>query len=180
MNIKKRLFFQMAACCFFLASVMPTTKAFADSSPAHVRASSMTNQFPTSGHNIAIIEHIDTIDNIEYINHQMFGIKYSGTYFVVASGEIGVDIVAPPGHLDLWLVRNGTPVPNSRTRVSIRNSQQTSLVVVTQAIIDLNKNDTISVGYSSSSGSIGLVAIDPTSSNEPAIPSVALSMVLVK
>lgn len=146
----------------------------------HVRASSHENQFPSAeGPHHVGLEHLDASTNIAQISNHKFRVEKSGTYLIIATGQAGVNIVAPPGHLDFWLIKNDAPISNTGARVTLPNSNATT-VVISQTVLELAHHDLISVGYSSSSSSIGLLAIPPSSPNEPGIPSATLSVILIR
>lgn len=178
--MKNNLCVLLSGGALFFACCLPNANVFAAATATHARASSLESQSSLDeGPHIAQIEHVDSIYNIAHSSEAMFSVQKAGTYFVIATGQAGVNIVAPPGYLDLWLVRNETPVHNSAARVYLANTASTS-VVTSQAILTLNRGDVISVGYESSNSSIGLMALPPLFPNEPAIPSLHLSIMLIK
>ena len=104
-------------------------------------------------------------------------IRKGGLYFVIAAGQVGsTKKDMRGGYLDLWLIRNGKPVENSNTRQYIRTDADTA-VLVSQAAMELNAGDTLSLGFrvSDANQGVGLVATPP-SPEEPGIPSMIFSV----
>jgi hypothetical protein len=104
-------------------------------------------------------------------------IRRTGLYFVIAAGQVGASRKdTQGGYLDLWLIRNGKPVANSNTRQYIRTADDTA-VLVSQAAMELNAGDTLSLGFrvSDANQGVGLVAT-PSTPEEPGIPSMIFSV----
>ena len=105
-------------------------------------------------------------------------IRKTGLYFVIAAGQVGSNKKdTQGGYLDLWLIRNGKPVANSNTRQSVRAAEDTA-VLVSQAAMELNAGDTLSLGFrvSQANQGIGLIAT-PATSEEPGIPSMIFTVI---
>src|SRR6185295_13640212 len=131
-----------------LSTLLIHCSALAADQVVYGQLSSLYNQFPT-GTQPASFERADALVGIEHPAPDKVLIKESGTYFVMAAGQAGVDASANTegGVVDLWLMKNGQNVPNSGVRQSLENLQSTS-VVVSQAILPMKEGDTISIGYS--------------------------------
>lgn len=192
--IKNHLQTLLCSGALFLACSLPNVNIFAAQQTAHVkqtshvkakqmthvRASSHEDQVSLAqGHHLVKLEHFDSGFKIVQISDDKFRVEKSGTYFVIATGQAGVNIVSPPGYLDFWLIKNDVAVPNSGARVFLPNLNSTAIAIF-QTVLELNRNDIISIAYSSSNSSIGLFAIQPSSPNEPVIPSATLSAILMR
>lgn len=176
MNIKSRL---LMGVFYFLFTACTISSSNAYAALAYVKASSFSDQFPTHGPDIVQIEHLDLISKIDYREEKKFIIQEAGVYHVIATAQPGINVIAPVGYVDVWLERNGIPVTSSSARMVVDNRKATGSLVI-QTLLDLKKNDSIAVGFSSSNQAIGLISIDSTSPNQPVIPSVTISMFSTK
>jgi hypothetical protein len=152
----------------------------AQSSGAFAQLSSLKTQQPTT-----TAPAIMTFDQIDGINKMGFNLtkptdlvaQEAGTYLVIAAGQVGRAAGAdnPADYADLWIRVNGKDVDNSNTRQSIREAAFTA-VLVSQGILVLKAGDVIQVAYSVSAAGKGLGIIATKPQNEPAIPSIILSV----
>ncbi len=148
---------------------------------AFAQLSSLKTQQPTT-----TAPAVMTFDQIDGINKMGFNLakptdlvaQEAGAYLVVAAGQVGRAAGAdnPADYVDLWVRVNGKDVDNSNTRQTIREAAFTA-VLVSQGILVLKAGDVIQVAYSASAAGKGLGIIATKPQNEPAIPSIILSVV---
>lgn len=150
-------------CCAFNGSI------FAAPSAVYAQLSSSNAQYSSSS-SLVNFEHVNGIHGIDYLSNTHLRIKNAGTYFIKASGQLGIDPVAPQGFVELWAVRNGEEIPYSRVRQSIPK-RQFSIMVVSEIVVQLDKDDVINIAFSSDNPKIGLVPIEASS-----IPSISCSI----
>jgi len=158
---------------FFMLSFL-SFSAYALNSGGYAQLSSSQNQSANGPVNLAFIDKVDSLQNMSSTQNKVI-VKADGIYFVMAAGQIGAikKGVVDNGYVDLWLVQNGKVVANSNTRLTVNNAA--TGVLVSQTLMPLKAGDTISVGFSASDPSLGLVTI-PATNGEPAIPSIIFSM----
>ena len=148
--------------------------AYADPA-AYAQLSSLTTQVPPSTKPVAVImDRVDVIHNFEVSpKKDKLIAKVAGVYFVLASGQCASTTKTTTGNMDLWFVKNSSPVPNSNTRVSV--DQPGSLpVLVTQFLVALAPGDSIATYFSTTGPSLGLLFSQPY--NEPANTSFFFSI----
>ena len=165
-------FFQLVTsaifCCLFNVCV------YADNPVVFTQLTSLQNQPALSPINLASLEKVDGIENIgNALTH--ITINKAGYYFIIAVGQAGVVKQGASGnqYLDIWLIKNGVPIANSTNRITV--SEFLTGTVVTQNIVGLHANDTVSVGFTASDPSFGLIAT-PAKGQEPAIASLVFSI----
>jgi hypothetical protein len=98
-----------------------------------------------------------------------------GVYVIIASGQVGKTSGNTNCNVDLWLSQNGKDVSNSNTRASVITKDDT-IVLVSQAILQLAKGDTISAMMSVSAPDQGCGLINTAPSGEPDIPAIIFSI----
>lgn len=172
----------LGALALIITTVL-TVRAYMKSSDVkgiYSQCSSMTTQTPK--HNKAQSVLLELNDGfktgVDCSAISPVTIRKSGLYFVIAAGQVGsAKKETQGGYLDLWLIRNGKPVANSNTRQSIRTGDDTA-VLVSQAAMELNAGDTLSLGFrvSNPNQGIGLIAT-PSTAEEPGVPSMIFSVV---
>ena len=142
-------------------------------SAVYAQLSSSHNQMSM---NPAIVnmEQIDGISGLTLLTSNKVVINQPGTYFILATGQVGAVNFNPPGYFNLWFIRNNQSIPNTGTNKYLDNRLD-KVFVTSHVVIQLKQRDTISVGYSSTDSSIGLIA-SPASEGESAIPSINFSM----
>ena len=147
---------------------------YADRPVVFTQLSSLQNQPALSPINLASLEKVDGIQNIGN-NLTNITIKKPGYYVVIAVGQAGAikQGVSGEQYLDIWLLKNGVPLANSTARITV--SQVLTGTVITQDIVGLNQNDTVSVGFSATDPAFGLVS-RPAKGQEPAIASIVFSI----
>ena len=105
-------------------------------------------------------------------------VNEKGTYLIVAAGQVGKTSGNTTCNVDLWLRQNGEFVANSNTRASI-NTVNDTIVLVSQAIMPLNQNDTINTIMSVSTPGQGCGLINTAPAAEPNIPAIIFSIVKI-
>lgn len=143
--------------------------------PAYFQAGSVKTQVPTNaGTSYIEMDLVDLSKNVELSpSKDKLIIKEKGVYFLVTSGQIGALTRGAAGYMDIWVVKNGKPFPNSTYRVGISPYFAIGLLT-NQFVISLEAGDTIATGYSASAPSLGFIYIQPD--NEPAIESFTISL----
>ncbi|PJD91315.1 MAG: hypothetical protein CK423_09500 [Legionella sp.] len=137
--------------------------------------SSAHNQPATATVNLASLETVDGIENIGSTPTNIT-VNKAGFYFLLAVGQAGAinsAMIDGSQYVDIWLIRNGVPVPNSTARITV--GQFTTGTVLTQNIMALNQNDKLSVGFAASAPTFGLIAT-PKKEGIPAIPSIIFTL----
>lgn len=102
-------------------------------------------------------------------------VNEAGAYLIVASGQVGKTSGDTTCNVDLWLSQNGKDVGNSNTRASLKTKDDT-IVIVSQAILQLAKGDTISTMVSVSAAGQGCGLINTAPTGEPDIPAIIFSI----
>ncbi len=154
--------------------IMTIPTCYADS-VVFTQLSSLKNQPAIDVVNLVSLETVDGIENIGATPTNIT-IQKPGFYFLLAAGQAGpVSAATIDGnqYVDIWLIRNGVPVPNSTARITV--GQFITGTVITQNLIPLNENDKLSIGFAASAPSYGLVAT-PKRGNVPAIPSLIFTL----
>ena len=105
-------------------------------------------------------------------------INKDGSYLIVASGQVGKTSGNTTCNVNLWLKQNGQDVANSNTRYAVSTANDT-VVLVSQAIMPLKMNDTISPMMSVSQTNQGCGLINTQPSGEPDIPAIIFSIVRI-
>ena len=99
----------------------------------------------------------------------------AGVYKVLASAQCD-KTSGGSGELDMWVAVDGTPVPNSATKIQINQNQEGVMTV--EWLLELNGGDAISVQLGSPNGGMQLLAV-PASAPTPAIPSIITTVVRI-
>ena len=102
-------------------------------------------------------------------------IKKSGTYFVMAAGQVGATDTNGKGTVRLWVRQNGKDVDNSNTEQAIADGF--TAVLVCQGVMECKAGDKVELLQSSSGTGLGMIASKPK--GEPVVPSMILSIVKV-
>jgi hypothetical protein len=168
-------FFRLASAFLF---ILITQTAFAG---AYAQLESHKNQPPVSPKpQLAVLEVADTAQGITKNDQStQFTVKEDGSYFILASAQIGTQQQVTPngynGSVDLWLTKNGKIIPGSPSRQYIVNVNNTAIVLVSETITDLKAGDVISIYFASTNSALGLVTLSSPYDKTP-IPSISLSM----
>ena len=123
----------------------------------------------------------DAISGIEHsIDHPAdIKIAESGTYVVIAAPQIGRLSGDTPGHVDFWLRKNGTDIPNSNVRATITTTEDKD-VIINQTMMNFNAGDVLNVMMSVSKVGEGLGVEAIKTEGRPLIPSIIFSMHKIK
>jgi hypothetical protein len=105
-------------------------------------------------------------------------VNKDGSYLIVASGQVGKTSGNTTCNVNLWLKQNGQDVANSNTRYAV-NTKNDTVVLVSQAIMPLKMNDTISPMMSVSQADQGCGLINTLPTGEPDIPAIIFSIVRI-
>ena len=100
------------------------------------------------------------------------GFPEAGSYFVTAAGQVGG---AGTGTVKLWIHLNGKDVENSNAEQSV--TEGTTSVLVSQGVVEVKAGDKLTLVFSSTVPTIGLVATK--AGKEPCVPSMIFSAFLV-
>lgn len=160
----------VAAFCIFSVSI---ANAAQSGGIVYTQLTSTQNQPAVNPSNLISLETVDGIENIGSAATKVT-INVSGFYFIIVEGQAGAVTDGAPstGFVDLWMVRNNTPIPNSTSRQSLSRNETSTMI--TQMIIQLNAGDSISVGFSASNPAYGFVSI-PATTVEPTVTSMTLT-----
>ena len=169
----------MTAVSFFrwmITAVLVVSTSLCNATPIFSQLSSSKNQVSVTPVNLAFLETVDGIDNIGNAPTNIT-VKKPGFYFLLAAGQAGAvnSMAMADGnqYVDMWFIKNGVPVPNSTSRITV--GQFITGTVVIQNLMSLNLDDKLSVGFSASAPGYGLVAT-PSKGNEPAIASIVFTL----
>lgn len=146
--------------------------------PAYVHAFSLKTQVPLNGEATPIwFDTIGPMKNVA-INEQknQVVIQTSGVYLVTIVLQAGAVDQVSGGVIDIWLVKNGTPIPNSGNRTIINRGSGVELSTMI-ALVSCETNDNLSVYYAVTAPSMGLIFLQPD--RQPAVPSVQLVLIKV-
>ncbi len=140
----------------------------------YVQLSSTETQPASAAINEATFDDVNGISDLGSNKHNVT-VHVDGIYFAMLSTQVGSvkQKDQASGFIDLWLNKEGVPVSFSNTRQSVQAGE--THVMVTQAILSLKAGDTISVGFSATNPTLGLISI-PMKNKEPTITSVNFSM----
>jgi hypothetical protein len=140
----------------------------------YTQLTSLKNQPALGPINLASLEIVSGIENIGNAPTSI-KVEQGGYYFVIAAGQAGAIRDNPAGgnqHVDIWFIKNGASIPNSTSRITV--SPDVTGTVITQNIIFLSENDTLSVGFTATDPSYGLVGT-LAKDKEPAVTSLTLT-----
>jgi len=123
----------------------------------------------------------DAISGIVHTNEHPADIRIasSGTYVVIAAPQVGRTSGNGKGHVDFWLRKNGTDIPNSNVRCTIRTNDDKD-VIVNQTMMPFSAGDILNVmmAVEKTGDGLGIEAIKTP--NRPLIPSIIFSMHKIK
>jgi len=121
------------------------------------------------------------ISGIEHSNDNAADIRIieSGTYVIIAAPQVGRKSGTENRYIDFWLRRNGTDIPYSNVRCSIKADDDKD-VIVNQTMMPFTSGDVINVmmAVEKTGEGLGIEAIQPQ--NRPLIPSIIFSMHKIK
>jgi hypothetical protein len=127
---------------------------------------------------------MDQNDEISGIEHSPkhpadVRIETSGTYVLIAAPQIGRLSGNGSGHVDFWLRKNGTDIPNSTVR-GVVDSDGYKDVLVNQCMMVFNAGDVVNVMMAVSKAGEGLGIEAIKTEGRPLIPSIIFSMHKIK
>ena len=145
----------------------------------HAQISSTVTQQPIVTTPVAVtMNQNDDLSGITHsttVNSDRIIIRKKTSYFILAAAQVGKTLGTTNVNIDIWLRKNGVDVPNSNTRAGIVLSTDTQ-VLVSQTIVDMNKDDYFQVMLSVSTLAQGAGIIASFPSGEPTIPSIIVSI----
>jgi hypothetical protein len=123
----------------------------------------------------------DGISGIEHSNDHPadIGIVESGVYVVIAAPQVGRVSGDGPGHVDFWMRKNGTDLPNSNVRCTISDDDHKD-VVVNQTMSAFKAGDVINIMMAVNKVGEGLGIEAIKTDGRPLIPSIIFSMHKIK
>jgi hypothetical protein len=123
----------------------------------------------------------DAISGIEHSTDHPADIRIaeSGTYVIISAPQIGRLSGDTPGHIDFWLRKNSTDIPNSNVRATIATSGDKD-VIVNQIMMSFNAGDVLNVMMAVSKVGEGLGVEAIKTEGRPLIPSIIFSMHKIK
>ncbi len=136
-------------------------------------SSSETQTAAAAGKPLAL-NNTDAAKNIEN-NAGVLTVKTTGTYFVIAAGQVGGTAPGGKGRVRLWLRQNGQDLSNSNSEQAI--SPGFTAVLVSQGVLVCKAGDRVELMQAASGSGVGMVASAPK--GESAVPSMILSIVKV-
>lgn len=146
---------------------------------AYGQFSSTVTQRPTALDPVKIIldTHQDTSGDelaIDFIKNGIT-VNRTGTYLIIVGPQTGKLAGNNPRWMDFWIRINNKDVPNSNVRAVLKDPAVTD-VIVTQAVLHINKGDMLNIMMSVevADEGLGIVAIHPE--KEPLIPSIILTV----
>jgi hypothetical protein len=140
---------------------------------AYAQLSSFTTQMPNANACTVKFEKTEALSGLT-VQGNSIKVGQQGTYVIVVRGEAGTKGLAIPGYLTLWINRNGTQVPHT---ASVQSVYAGSIhAIMTEALIELQAGDAISVGCSSTSAYVGLIAPGVAQKQSTTLPSATLTI----
>jgi len=127
---------------------------------------------------------MDQNDGISGIEHSIdhpadIGITESGVYVVIAAPQVGRKSGDGPGHVDFWMRKNGTDLPNSNVRCTISDDDHKD-VVVNQTMSVFKAGDVLNIMMAVDKVGEGLGIEAIKTDGRPLIPSIIFSMHKIK
>jgi len=123
----------------------------------------------------------DAISGIEHTSEHPADIRIieSGTYVVISGPQVGRTSGSEARSVDFWLRKNGTDIPNSNVRITLRNSDHKD-VIVNQIMMPFKAGDVLNMmmAVEKTGEGLGIEAIKTP--NRPLIPSIIFSMHKIK
>ena len=127
---------------------------------------------------------MDQNDEISGIEHSIedptnIRILESGVYVLIAAPQVGRISGNGPSHVDFWLRKNATDIPNSNIRCTITDDSDKD-VIVNQTMSAFKAGDVVNVmmAIGKTGEGLGIEAIKST--DRPLIPSIIFSMHKIK
>jgi hypothetical protein len=102
-------------------------------------------------------------------------VRNKGVYKVLSSLQCNKTSGGGAGDLEMFITINGTPVPNSTTRIQINQNQE--VVMTVEWFLELEANDYVRIVLFSAT--TGLQALAIPSAGIPAIPSIITTIMRI-
>ncbi|AIF84722.1 hypothetical protein NTE_02679 [Candidatus Nitrososphaera evergladensis SR1] len=162
MAVAPRAFAQAAVSA---AAQLSSTESIQPTDTAPVVVTMNSNDYINAG-----VTHSNTSNTGDVV------VNEPGAYLIVAAGQVGkTSGNNTTCNVDLWLRQNDKDVANSNTRASVISTNDT-IVLVSQAILLLNKGDKINTMVSVSATDQGCGLINTAPAGEPDIPAIIFSI----
>lgn len=170
MNTLKRM--GLVSCALVMGFLH--LSAYANNAGAYIQLSSAVTQAATGATNVAVFDVVAGQAGIETVRNKVT-FHEDGIYFVMAAGQIaGIPQHSDAtGDVDLWMLKNWKPVPNTTTRQSVLKGTTSALVI--QSVLSIKAGDTVGIGFAASNPALGLLFL-PATKHVPAIPSIVLTI----
>lgn len=145
----------------------------------YAQLSSIVNQQP--GTTSPVVVTFDQNDQIQGLTHSTvtntgsITVNKTGVYAIFAGAQIGKESGASTVVSDMWLRVNNVDVANSNVRNSIKQADDTKVLINTSGIL-LNNGDYVNIMQSVDTLSVGAGMIATVPVGEPVIPSIILTM----
>lgn len=114
---------------------------------------------------------------VSYTNNSRIKVTHEGVYNFAFSAQLS-KTASPDASIDIWFRKNGVNIPNSNSRIDIKNPPQ--LIAAWNYMLTLKPTDYVEMAFSSADTSMRLLASGAsTTPVRPAIPSVIATINLV-
>lgn len=142
---------------------------------SYAQLSSAVTQMPSKGGgSVMKMELVDAIENMDLsLEKDKVIVKEEGVYVIMIVGQVGATTPGAAGNVDIWISKNGAPLTNSGSRMTVEHSLWTG-TIVSQTIAILKPGDTISTHFAATAPSLGVLFLQPP--NEPAVASASFTM----
>jgi hypothetical protein len=140
-----------------------------------------TEDQTVTGANQATIANFSTVadsNNMLLVDNTKIKVQESGDYLLAFSAQF-----SKPGsnsaQADIWVLKNGTPIPDTNSRVTMAGNPNEVLAAV-PFIVDLEVGDYIQFAFSSADNSVALTCHNSlTSPTRPNIPGIIATLNLI-
>jgi hypothetical protein len=153
----------------FLAALLAAATAQAG---PYAQLSSGENQLGATTPKVITLSQEDALKGITNAKG-VITFKDSGTYFVMAAGQVGSTDANGKGTVRLWMRQNGKDVDNSNTEQTILPGF--TAVLVCQGVAEIKAGDKLELAFSVSKEGEGLGLIASKPKGEAAVPSMIFS-----
>jgi len=117
-----------------------------------------------------LLRSTDIVENVSIVSNTQITVTQAGVYNVQFSAQIYRTSGGTSQHIDIWLRKNGTNVPNSNTKLNV-NANTIYQVGAWNWFVELGIGDHIEIFWQVSASTIQLQYEAPTT-DHPATPSV--------
>lgn len=116
---------------------------------------------------------VDFSSGITIVEDTKITVSKAGVYNIQFSAQV-VESNASATDLWVWPIKNGTPIPNSNTKYTLKGSGEAAVIIL-NFLLRLEKDDYIQIAWTNSMTSS--LTYSPSSTNpiKPAIPSIILT-----